>query len=214
MSGSLVSKILKSLMFKKNINTSQLARDLNLPQQTLQRIVSGTSPNPHQKTLKPIADFFNLSVDQLKGASPLPKTHITTDLPTVQNNQARHIPVIDFSDILQYIEKPEDNPLETITIDRDDEDSDFATLLPDMSMSPYFPKGSILLLSLNKTVTDHCYALIKLNNPDVIIFRQLIFDGNDKYLKAMNPDLEKFPLKLLDSEDKIIGILTELRHKY
>ena len=58
MGDELISQILKILMFKKNINATQLARKIDVPQQTLHRILAGSSPNPHLKTLGPLADFF------------------------------------------------------------------------------------------------------------------------------------------------------------
>ncbi len=68
----LISQMLKILMFKKDIRTTQLAREIDVSQQTLQRIVVGLSPNPYRKTLVPLAEFFSISVDQLTGKKPLP----------------------------------------------------------------------------------------------------------------------------------------------
>lgn len=50
-------------MFKKNISATKLASKINTPQQTLHRIISGSSPNPHFKTLELLAEFFEVSVE-------------------------------------------------------------------------------------------------------------------------------------------------------
>ena len=73
-----LSENLKLLMFQKDIKTAQLARELSLPQQTLQRIVTGVTPRPHKNTLEPLAEFFGVTVEQLKGQVALPSAESKT----------------------------------------------------------------------------------------------------------------------------------------
>ena len=55
-----------------------LARELDIPQPTIHRIVSGKSTCPHERSLIPIADFFNISVEDLKEGTELTKEHSST----------------------------------------------------------------------------------------------------------------------------------------
>ncbi len=212
--GSKLSNVLKTLMFKKNIRTSQLARNLELPQQTLQRIVSGTSTNPHTKTLKPIADFFGISIDQLKGTAPLPESVVDIDLPSTKP-KARAVPIVLWDEIDNYIDQPQNYaPKEHTYIDQNLSKTIFALHLPESSMEPYFPKDSMLILDVQKQATDRSFILARLDETVTYIFRQLIIDGDQKYLKPMNPDLNRFPMRIMKDKDKIIAVLIEFRHRY
>lgn len=215
MSKNLISKVLKTLMFKKSINTSQLARDLNLPQQTLQRIVSGTSSRPHPKTLKPIADFFDVSVEQLKGESPLPESVSDIGLSVSTKPTPKAIPVVAWDELAQYLENPDSyHASEHVFGDPSLSDKTFALGLPDSSMEPFFPKGSLLILDPDKPVTDRCFVLSQLHESRTTIFRQLLIDGERRFLKPLNPDLTAFPMRLLNNDDKVLGVMIEFRHRY
>lgn len=213
---SLISDVLKTLMFKKDIKTAQLARDTQLPQQTLQRIVSGSSPNPQRKTLDPLAEFFNVSIEQLKGEEPLPEAIVDTNLP-IAKPQIKHAPLIPWDEVEQYIESPaqfETTNCEQILIEARLSDTAFAITMNDTSMEPYFPQGSTLILDPEKPIRDRCHALVKVIESNILVFRQILIDGEYRYLKPMNPDLNAFPMRLLNREDQILGVLVEFRHRY
>lgn len=81
-------------------------------------------------------------------------------------------------------------------------------------MEPYFPQGAILILNTKKLPSDRGYVLAKIQGGSALVFRQLLIDGEHRYLKPMNPDLAAFPMRLLREEDCILGALLELRHRY
>ena len=64
---------LKKLMIKHgNISVSDLAKATTLPQPTLYQLYTGVTENPRKKTLKILADYFSISVNQLTGEEDLP----------------------------------------------------------------------------------------------------------------------------------------------
>ena len=196
-----------------NMKTSRLARELSLPQQTLQRIVSGVSPNPHSKTLQPIADFFNISVEQLKGDDPLPGSAMGLEIPV--NLKAKEIPVIEWDQLEAYLKVTGVYKAQNqIYVDSAFPEQAFALTLMDSSMEPYFPKESLLIFDPNKHPTDRCFALVKAAESQVIIFRQLLIDGENRYLKPLNPDLNAFSMRLLRENDYILGVMIEFRYRY
>ncbi len=90
----------------------------------------------------------------------------------------------------------------------------FAMTMGDSSMEPYLPQDAILILDSKKSPRDRGFALVKLHGSQAVVFRQLLIDGEHRYLKPMNPDLEAFPMRLLRVEDRIFGVLLELRYRY
>lgn len=214
MKKTLLDKIMRLLIFQKNINISQLARETNLPQQTLQRLVSGTSTNPHEKTVKTLADFFGLSVEQMKGERALP-ADTNSELTTRFHPDVKKIPLLAWEQIDLCIKDPIKNKSPScIFVDAKLSDATFATFMPDASMEPYIPEGSTLIFSSNRPTADRQFVLAKLQKDNVILFRQLLYDANDRYLKPMNPDLNAFSMRSLEKKDKLLGILLEYRHCY
>lgn len=68
-----LSSILSHLMAEIGIKSAQLARETGIGQPVVHRLMTGATENPQVLTLKPIADFFDVSLDQLLGLSPLNK---------------------------------------------------------------------------------------------------------------------------------------------
>ena len=204
------------LMFKKDIKTTQLAREIDVPQQTLQRIVAGLSPSPHRKTLVPLAEYFSVSVDQLTGKKPLPEDLASANVGQVKvSSSVQQVPLLDCSNVECFLK--DHNPVlikEQLAADSNVSKDAFALTMVDSSMEPYVPKGAILILDPSREPKDRGFVLAKFGGAQALVFRQLLIDGEHLYLKPMNSDLAAFPMRLLREEDKILGVLQELRHRY
>ncbi|EHK72327.1 phage repressor [Pseudomonas psychrotolerans L19] len=71
-----IDKILRQLMADRGINQLELSRRTGITQSTLSRIlgpkdVAKGIKDPTDKQVKPLADFFGLTTDQLRGYSPI-----------------------------------------------------------------------------------------------------------------------------------------------
>ena len=209
----MLDRILQTLMFKKKIKTAQLARELEMPKQTLNRIVNGTSPNPHSKNLLPLADYFNISLEQLQGKKPLPNNLVDLHLPS-EKPKAKMISLFGWQDLLNMEQKQEIDSDTTIFVTHGLSDMAFAVPLDDTSMEPMFRKDSILIMDPDKQYGDRSFVLVKLYEANQVIFRQLLIDADQRYLKSISPDLDTFPMRLLDDNDQIIGTLVEARQVF
>lgn len=203
-----LSDILKRLMFEKNIRAMDLARQTKLPQPTIQRIVAGTTTNPHYSSLAPIAKFFGISVAQLKGEESIPWLNTGT-MPGLMQ-----VPILSTQQAKNWVNKSQ---LEAVQIWVEEKYSKetYAIISPDSSMYPLFPQGTLLLIDPIKTPKDRCFVLVSLNDHDETIFRQLLIDGNHQYLKPLNPDLENFPMTKFDpNKDYYCGVMVHSRRDY
>src|SRR5690349_20354810 len=72
MKNTKIAQILNSLLEDKKLRVAELARRIKLPQPTIHRIATGACEHPHLSSLEPIARFFSINVDQLKGYEPIP----------------------------------------------------------------------------------------------------------------------------------------------
>lgn len=61
---------LRQLMRARGISENQLSRDANVAQPTIHRIVAGHTEDPRDRTLRPIAEWFGVTVEQLRTELP------------------------------------------------------------------------------------------------------------------------------------------------
>src|SRR5690242_5224180 len=90
-----VSQILRKLMVVFNVKEAELARKTNLPQTTINRLILGGTSDPRAYTLKPIADFFGISIGQLCGFEFI-------NFANIKHSTWHFIPIIDWEQITAW----------------------------------------------------------------------------------------------------------------
>ena len=184
MSKNKIKDIFKKLLFDSELTPTALSRQVNLPQQTIQRITTGKCNKPHKnKALKNVgANSINVySYEQLSTFEDDEKNVAAQQQLLVSANYAA---------------------------------GTFGVLMNDSSMTPYFPKNSILILEAKQNIADRDFGLVRLANSNTYLFRQVLSDREHYFLKALNADLLSFPVRKLNKDDHIIGILVETRQVY
>lgn len=204
-----LSGILKKLLYDKDMKPIDLARETNIPQPTIHRLVTGKSSRPYKSSLEPIADYFDLSIDQLLGIESLGDI----DTKQVIKQKVDTIPLIAWSE-LQNIQKACETTKSTVFAGNLLNKDVFSSVIGDSSMEPMFMKGTTLIFDPAIKPIDRCFVLIKVANNTVIIFRQLLVDADHQYLKPLNPDLNQFQMRLLSENDTILGCLVESRNSF
>ncbi|TAK74960.1 MAG: LexA family transcriptional regulator [Gammaproteobacteria bacterium] len=197
-----ICDVLQELIREKDLTVSELARQINIPQPTLQRIVSGNRSRPHQKTLESLAAFFNISIGQLRGLEPI--TWLKDNL------LIRHLPIIDPIQALKWPNISEKD-FKHIVIDKKVSDQSYAMQMPDASMEPLIPKNSILIIDPEKQPNYRSFVVVKIKNYKEILIRQLIKDANNLYVRPLSHDFEQFNMTVLTNEDSILGVIVEVR---
>jgi SOS-response transcriptional repressor LexA len=208
------SQILKRLMFHRGIRTTELARRIGLKQPTVHRIVEGVSPMPHLSSLVPLAEFFGITVDQLRGEEPLPWNQYDTW--GLHGQDMAAVPVISWEEAMHWPESP-DKPRtrhDPILMPRPVNDNVFALVMEDSSMTPQFPKGTILVIDPARPYRDRSYVLLKMTDHNRAVFRQLLLDARQFYLKCLSPDLDGVRAEPLREDTKICGTLIQARLNY
>lgn len=67
--------VLRQLMNDANMTDKQLSDAVGIPGSTLHQLLNLESITPRVDTLRPIAKYLDVTIDQLMGYSPLSKTH-------------------------------------------------------------------------------------------------------------------------------------------
>ncbi|CAM4419232.1 MAG: putative HTH-type transcriptional regulator [Legionella sp.] len=198
-----LSEVIQKLIEIHEITVAELARRVNLPQPTIQRIATGVYKNPRISTLQPIADYFDLTINQLRGVDLIPSLlsskKAIKSIPLISTLQVNLWPIIE-ENITQYV-----------IADTNLGERSFAMYMPDSSMDPLIPKGATLLVDPSRTPHHGSYVVVKLQNYPETIVRQLITDTTDRFIKPLSPDLHHLKPALLMEKDKVIGVITEVR---
>ena len=199
-----LSHLLKQLMDKHQLTTASLARITGIGQPVIYRLVSGETDNPKIATLSPIARHFNLSISQLIGDDTLPNGSSEQEL-TLQK-----IPILSWEEVLHW----QDNTLSTkkfITTTQAVSVNAYALITKDTTMQPKFPENTTLLVDPDLQPKNRDYVIVNVGNNEQATFKQLLFDGSDKYLKPLNAD---FKVTRIDNQPhRFLGVVTEARIK-
>ncbi len=201
-----LASILKKLLFKNNMRPTELSKETKVSDANIHRILTGESKNPYKTTTEPIANFFGISVEQLLGVEPLP-----SDLYLGEDSCTKILPLLSWSSLdkrSQITSTSKEVAVMNVS------ENGFAVVNPDSSMEPLFQKGSILIFDPNRAPQDRSFVLIKLSNPKCYVFRQVVFDLNQKHMKALNPDIGVSSLRKINIEDVIIATLIEDRRNH
>ena len=73
-------------------------------------------------------------------------------------------------------------------------------------MLPRFPRETILIIEPTLELQDKDFALIQAGEENKAQFKQVLFDGNDLYLKPLNSDFE---VKRIHPSYKVLGVMVQ-----
>lgn len=199
-----VAQILSRLLLDKKITISELARQINLPQPTIYRIAHGECANPHVSSLQPIADFFSLTVDQLRGLDPIHSIEKISKLI-----------FLDWMDAIRWpANKNKFKNSERVLTSAPVSSKAYVLRVKDLSMEPIFMPGTFLIVDPEKQPKDRSYVIAKISGYAEPIFRQLIINAKNRYLKPLTPDLKKYKMTPLNCDDLIIATLVQATRNF
>lgn len=204
-----LSAVLKRLLFQKDMKSVDLARALDIPPPTIHRLVTGKSTRPYPSSLEPIANFFGVTTDQLLGVQPLFPEESAKASSVVASFQA--VPLISWQSLSKNKNEWE---VEAQLAAGNLSNESFALTMPDHSMEPLFEKGCMLIFDPTVKPIDRCYVLVKISNNNSYVFRQLLIDVDQQFIKSLNPDISASSMRRLADDDEVIACLVETRSNF
>ncbi len=205
-----ISETLSRLIKEHGLNTLELSRRTGIGQPVIYRIMSGETDNPKIATVCALADYFKLTVNQLIGETPLPG-----DTKKTTSKEPAGIPFIDWEDVDNWpLSKAKLNKAERIDSEIGYNPNLYALKMHDDSMDPLFSKNTILIIDASKQSKDRSYMIIKHKDQKKAVFRQVLIDDDFQYLKPLNPDPDKYKMKVFSKGDKYCGALIQAKRDY
>jgi SOS-response transcriptional repressor LexA len=207
-----LSQVLLKLMKEVGVSEAKLARKTDIPQPTLHRILSGSTKSPRGSSLAPLANFFSVTINQLMGADELP-----TDRVAGTHNSRIYgwtpVPLISWTEAnkWQQFEKVLRSHKwgEWVSTDLSVSGKTFAMTVQGDAMAPTFIEGTTLIIDPEATINNRDFVIIKSDTSKSASFRQLLTDGDDKYLKSINDEFRT--IQADNDKTTIIGKLVQAR---
>jgi transcriptional regulator with XRE-family HTH domain len=207
-------RIKENLLFlteKYNITEAELSRQANLPQATINRLLKGATDDPRASTLKSIAEFFRISVDQLLSGSLLKESSFDiTRLPIYgldqQNNILKKIKV--GSELNTLLAKKENTSLE---VEPSISTRCLAFEVAGDSMWPQFIEGILIIVDPKLAPKHRDFVIYLLGEPHQLVLRQYIEEGQDRILKPLNYG---YKLLQISKKDIFIGTVIQARSDF
>ena len=202
-----LSKNLAVLMERNQITESELARALDLPYNTVKRLVSGFTTDPRVSTLSLITQYFNVSLDSLLGGD----AELITFSKKNNDDAPRSVPIISWEDIsnrnfLEILDLKNWECWQPIALSPTDNLSDKSYALESRpSMQSRFPIGTVFIIDPKEKPIDGDLVLIRFKNNDSVSLRDLIIDSPHWQLLSIahNTPSINYDVK----EHEIIGVV-------
>lgn len=201
---------LKNLLHNAKISENELSRRTGVPQQVINRILSGENKNPKIATLSPLANYFMVSISQLIGDDiQASETKLNT-----QHSGWQEIPLIDWKSLGKSpLDELLSNSKDKLSIDITPADKVFAVRMVCNSMEPKFTEGTLLIFDPYKKPSSGDFVLLHLSDNEVIV-RQIFIKKGKIYKKCLNPRCKDYKLTLLSQDCSYLGSLIQSRTDY
>lgn len=187
---------LKRLVEETAISLPELSKFTQLPNSTIYSIISGTSSDPRLSTLLSLATFFNVTLSQLIGETPL-------------NGLEHNVPLLSWNDL-----DPKNGIEFTITTNTKYISTHYETKNPlfglniGSEISYLYKEKSIVIIEASSDFKNGDTVLISINQTSPVI-KRIILDGPNSYLEALSGSI---PLQKYDKDSSLIfGIIRETR---
>lgn len=207
-----LSIILTNLMNECELDDVKLSKHINIPVTTIARLRTLQSSNPTASTLRPIAQFFNITIDQLLGDHPLPIDRLPgTHNPA--NYTSSLIPILDWEDIVAFLKNKHDfmkgKLLQWISSEYNFSENAFALTIPTDNFSLFLKNGSQILIEPEKGIKNGELGLFATNVKTIATIYQVLMEENDIYIKSINPEIKS--VKPLPEDIIFLGSIIEVR---
>lgn len=205
-----ISVNLRRLMEREKINASELGRHIKLAQPIIHRLLTGKNINPKLATIRPIADYFDITISQLIGEDFLAVDHQDSGLSTW-----KQVPVLAWKDIVSSLNGDDSvTTAHQVSTDALVSEAAYAVVIENTGLEPHFPKGAKVVVEPNRSASDSDFVVVMVAEGGDPHIRQVVSDGADCYIKSLNPALSKMNMIQLKDAHRLLGVVVQAKLYY
>ncbi len=202
----LLNKNLNTLVIREDFTTKDLSEAINIPLPTLNRLRSESQVNPTISSLIPICQYFNITLDQLLGFSPL----LFSGEGKQESSGLNAIPLLN-CDAVPYFEIQNELNDEPVIYTELPKNLGLYAMRVQATCWKVFQKDSLIFVSTNITPQNDDYVVVYSLSDMVVGVKQLIIDIEGTYLKSLNDTLDTIKLT---SAYKISGVIVQAKYNF
>lgn len=196
-----LSANLVALMGHHHIGGVQLARATNIPLSTIKNIRKGTNVNPTIETLVPLAQYFNVSIEDIISSDCI----IKAKKKNLSQNDSKVVPVISWEEAIYWSQIGASNS----QIFTEKMCSQYTFALPsEQNSSELFAAPGVFLIDPKQEPAHLDYILVHKLGLGRASIKQIICDEESNYLRSLviTSKLESF-----DDNYRLLGVIIEYR---
>lgn len=199
-----VAQAMAELMRLAEVDDNQLSKITKVAKANISRLRNDPKANPTLATLKPLAEFFGVTVSQLLGEAPL-------NVDQGHGQVAYRVPLLANDALLEARDDVAIKASQWLSTDYTVSEHAFAYKVLDTTLSPMFPYHSALIIDKKETYEDGSYLLVKSLASSKPFLRQYVIDGDSFWLKSvkLGPEL----VEPLNEGHQILGEVIEVRYQ-
>jgi len=209
-----IAERLRSKMLELGLNESELGRRADVPQPTINRILSGESASPRRPTIEKIARVLKVSPNWLMfGGADESKSFDANIEMALQPSRSFSYPEISWVQAGTASEAMELCNVSACTSHTSDvwagEHGFWLKVMgPSMTspVGPSFPEGFLILVAPEFEPRSGQFVVAKLIDSNEATFKQFIRDSGTYYLKPLNPS---FPTIPMDDAWVVVGTVVD-----
>lgn len=231
-------RIIRSMPIRENLqllmdmaghNPHSLAKETGVKQPTIFRILEGESVTPRDDTVRPLADYFGISMEDLRYAD-LKRTDregLVVSRPASQSNVEeapsqyghRMAPVIswvqagEWSEAVDLHQPGHGDSYEPVP-NAAGRHVFWLRVVGDSMTSQAgvsVPEGHLILVDPDVEPMNGSLVVAKLEDSQDVTFKKLVIDAGQKYLKPLNPNYKTTPI---NGNCRIVGVVIEAKIKF
>lgn len=207
-----LAKKLAALLKLKNVSASQIAHTLGLPLMTIRRLVSGETTDPRISTIKMLANYFKVPIDQLMDG----KVEDILEIKQSSIIKPHFVPIFNWSTIetspsVKAIDISRWTSWQPLSVSDNEPIGKYTFALESRpSMYPRFPNGTIFIFDPELIPRDGDLVLVKIRDTNELTLRELKIDPPEWQLQGIVPGTKTLPYILRDLEIIAVNLLTLL----
>lgn len=203
---SFVGDVLTKVMSARGVDVARLSDETGIPVPTINRLRTNKNSNPTLATLLPIANYFDITINQLIGKENL--TERADPAFPSKRLVSSCVPIITIEDSVKGIYSS-NSPV--VTTSAKVSDKAFGITVKETFITSQFPENAILIFDPVLKPNHRDYVIVRIGEHHKPTLRQLLIDGDDYYFKPLSKELGDM---VLCEKYQIIAVMIQALMNY